>query len=132
MPLALIILFPLFGFLINGLIGRRLPKPVPGLIASLAVLLSFMVAVVRFLALAANPEAASVPEISYTWMAVGDFSVNISLLFDQLSAVMILIITGIGFLIHLYSVGYMAHDHNDEQGVLYARYFTFLNLFIAF
>ena len=133
MPLALIILLPLCGFLINGLIGRRLPRPVPGIIGCIAVFLAFIVAVTRFLDLAARPEdARSITETAYTWMAVGDFNVQVSLLLDQLSSVMILIITGIGFLIHLYSAGYMAHDHNDPDGVLYARYFSFLNLFIAF
>ncbi|HVF11084.1 MAG TPA: NADH-quinone oxidoreductase subunit L, partial [Abditibacteriaceae bacterium] len=132
MPLALIILFPLFGFLITGLMGRRLRKPLPGLIASAAVLLAFEVAVLRFLDLAARPESAQATEFVYTWMSVGGLRVDVSLLFDQLSAVMILIITGVGFLIHLYSVGYMAHDHNDPDGVLNARYFSFLNLFVAF
>jgi NADH-quinone oxidoreductase subunit L len=65
-------------------------------------------------------------------MSVGDFRVDVSFLLDQLSAVMILVITGIGFLIHLYSVGYMQDDHNDTEGRLYARYFGWLNLFIAF
>lgn len=133
MPLYLIVLFPLLGFVINGLIGGKLPKPIPGAIASLAVFASFAVAVMRFSELAAQPEEARrVVETAYTWMSAGKFSVDVSFLLDQLSGVMILVITGIGFLIHLYSIGYMAHDHEDEEGRLYSRYFGWLNLFIAF
>ncbi|MBV9865074.1 MAG: NADH-quinone oxidoreductase subunit L [Abitibacteriaceae bacterium] len=133
MPLFLIVLFPLLGFAVNGLIGKRLPKPIPGAIACLAVLASFVVALLRFFDLASRPEnARAINETVYNWMSAGSFKVDVSFLFDQLSAIMILIVTGVGFLIHLYSVGYMADDHNDPQGTLYARYFTFLNLFIAF
>ena len=133
LPLYLIVLFPLLGFVINGLIGGKLPKPIPGIIASLAVLASFGVAVLRFLELTSQPEdSRRFVETAYTWMSAGKFSVDVSFLFDQLSGLMILIITGIGFLIHLYSIGYMAHDHNDEEGKLYARYFSWLNLFVAF
>jgi NADH-quinone oxidoreductase subunit L len=133
MPLYLIVLFPLLGFLINGLFGAHLKKPLPGIIGSLAVLASFGVAVVRFLELSTRPEdARRVAEHVYTWMSVGDFRVDVGFLLDQLSGVMILVVTGIGFLIHLYSVGYMADDHNDPESKLYARYFSYLNLFVAF
>ncbi len=133
MPLSLIVLLPLLGFLVNGIFGAKLKKPLPGIIASLAVLASFGVAVVHFLSLSAMPEnARRITEIAYTWMNVGTFKVEVGFLLDPLSGVMILVVTGIGFLIHLYSVGYMADDHNDPESKLYARYFTFLNLFIAF
>jgi NADH-quinone oxidoreductase subunit L len=133
MPLYLIVLFPLLGFLINGLFGAKLKKPIPAVIASLAVLASFVVAVLNFLQLTSLPEASRrITETAYTWMSAGKFTVDISFLLDQLSGVMILVVTGIGFLIHVYSAGYMAHDHNDEEGKLYARFFTWLNLFIAF
>ncbi|MDQ3813887.1 MAG: NADH-quinone oxidoreductase subunit L, partial [Armatimonadota bacterium] len=131
MPLALIVLFPLIGFIINGFIGRKMPKPVPGVIACVAVLASFIVAVVRFMEVVGQADH-SITEHVYTWMSVGDLTIDVSFLLDQLSGVMILIVTGVGFLIHVYSAGYMEHDHNDPQGTLYARYFTFLNLFIAF
>jgi NADH-quinone oxidoreductase subunit L len=133
MPLYLIVLFPLLGFIINGLFGARLKKPLPGIIATAAVLASFVVALLNVLRLASLPEdARRITETAYTWMSVGDFRVDVSFLLDQLSSVMILVITGIGFLIHLYSVGYMQDDHNDPEGRLYARYFGWLNLFIAF
>jgi NADH-quinone oxidoreductase subunit L len=130
-PLYLIILFPLIGFAINGLVGAKLPRPVPGVIAALAVLASFAVAVAGVLSVH-DSASHSVTQPLYTWMTAGQFTVDVSFLLDQLSSVMILIITGIGFLIHVYSIGYMAHDHNDEEGRLYARYFAWLNLFIAF
>ena len=133
LPLYLIILFPLLGFAFNGLFGAKLKKPLPGAIAAVAVLASFVVALLRFFELSSQPESArSVVETAYTWMSAGSFSVDVSFLLDPLSAVMILVITGIGFLIHLYSIGYMAHDHEDKEGTLYARYFGWLNLFIAF
>ena len=66
-------------------------------------------------------------------MRAGSFKVDVSFLLDQLSGVMILVVTGIGFLIHLYSIGYMAHDHNDPQSTRLCSLFSrFLNLFIAF
>jgi NADH-quinone oxidoreductase subunit L len=134
-PLLLIVVLPLIGFIINGVIGARLPKPAAGVIGTLAVFAAFVVAVLRFAALAANPphDLAGAPhELVYAWITAGAMQVNVSLMLDQLSGVMVLIITGISFLIHLYSVGYMAHDHNDPEGKLYARYFAFLNLFVAF
>jgi NADH-quinone oxidoreductase subunit L len=132
-PLYLIVLFPLLGFVVNGLIGAKLPKPIPGVIASLTILASFAVAAMRFLDLSSQPETArSIVETAYVWMSAGSFKVDVSFLLDQLSGVMILIITGIGFLIHLYSIGYMSHDDQDPQGRLNARYFAWLNLFIAF
>jgi NADH-quinone oxidoreductase subunit L len=133
MPLSLIVLLPLAGFLINGLFGAKLPRPIPGVIATLAVGLSFVVALLNFLQLAGLPaEQRVIAQTAYTWMQAGSFQVDISFLLDQLSGVMILVVTGIGTLIHLYSIGYMAHDHNDPEGHKYARFFTYLNLFIAF
>src|SRR5206468_4313207 len=109
------------------------PRPLPGLIASLAVLAAFVVALLNFFNLAAQPEdSRQVTDLAYTWISVGNLQVSVSFLLDQLSGVMILIVTGIGFLIHVYSVGYMAHDERDPAGVRNARYFCWLNLFIAF
>jgi NADH-quinone oxidoreductase subunit L len=133
LPLSLIILLPLAGFIINGLIGQKLPKPLPGVIASLAVFGAFVVALLNFLQLASMPEESrSVTQQFYTWISTDPFEAKIAFLLDQLSGIMILVVTGIGFLIHVYSVGNMHHDHNDPDGKLYARYFSFLNLFIAF
>ncbi len=137
MPLYLIVLLPLLGFVVNGLFGAKIKKPLPGVIASLAVGAAFVVALLRVLGLSAGNSATAdepnrIVETAYTWMNVGSLRVDVSFLLDPLSAIMILVITGIGFLIHLYSVGYMQDDHNDPEGRLYARYFAWLNLFIAF
>ena len=132
MPLYLIILFPLIGFALIGLFGQKAPKPAAGVLASVLVGASFLVAVANFLAMRDLPEGTFLHENLYTWMQVGDFQVNAALMMDRLSGLMILIVTGIGCLIHIYSVGYMQHDHNDPQSTRYARYFAYLNLFIAF
>lgn len=135
LPLYLIVLLPLIGFVINGVFGEKLAKPFPGVIACLSVGLAFAVAVSRVLSL---PNDTRVIETAYEWMSTpggnggAPFSVNVAFMLDHLSAVMIIIITGIGLLIHIYSVGYMKDDHNDPGGKLYARYFAVLNLFIAF
>lgn len=133
LPLALIILFPLTGFALCGLLGSRMKKPWPGIIASGAVLASFLVALLRFIELAGMAQdVRAINETVYTWISVGALRSDVSFLFDPLSAVMILVITGVGFLIHLYSIGYLAHDQHDPESRLNARYFCWLNLFIAF
>ena len=130
----LIPIFPLFGFLVNGFLGFKLPKAVSGGLATLAVFGSFAVAVSLFLHITGLPADARqlvVPGLS--WMSVPTdpqgipgFDVNFELLVDPLSVLMMLIITGVGGLIHLYSTGYMAADKN------YPRFFTYLNLFVFF
>lgn len=117
-----IILLPLFGFLINGLFGKNLPKMVVGSIATLVVFASFCIAVSLFL----NFEADSQPVIvrAFEWFRVNGIQVNFSFQIDQLSLMMIMIITGIGSLIHLYSIGYMSHDKG------FYKFFAYLNLFI--
>ena len=117
-----IILLPLFGFLINGLFGKSLPKMVVGSIATLVVFASFCIAVSLFL----NFEADSQPVIvrAFEWFRVNGMQVNFSFQIDQLSLMMIMIITGIGSLIHLYSIGYMSHDRG------FYKFFAYLNLFI--
>ena len=129
--LALIPLLPFAGFLVNATLGRRLPKSVSGGLASLVMLASFAVSVMAVLQLAGlDPEArmSRAPETVYTWIASGDLSIDVAFRVDQLSAVMILVITGIGSLIHIYSTAYM-HDESDSE---FARYFWYLNLFAAF
>lgn len=117
-----IILLPLFGFLINGLFGKSLPKMVVGSIATLVVFASFCIAVSLFL----NFDAESQPVIvrAFEWFRVNGIQVNFSFQIDQLSLMMIMIITGIGSLIHLYSIGYMSHDKG------FYKFFAYLNLFI--
>jgi NADH-quinone oxidoreductase subunit L len=124
---SLIIALPLAGFLINGLIGLfaenyRNKKQLIGLIANIAVFIPFAIAVYFFLNINADSEA--VVYKLFTWMEVGSFSVDAAYRLDQLSIMMTLVVTGVGFLIHLYSMGYMA----DDEG--YWKFFAYLNLFI--
>ena len=120
---VLIIAFPLAGWLLNGLLGGRLPRRMVGLIGSGTVALSFLLA----LAVARRPEVAGDGwrVTLYTWIAAGEFALPFSLLVDRLSTVMILVVSGVGFLIHVYSIGYMGED------AAYSRYFAYLNLFMA-
>jgi len=127
--LALIPLAPLLGFLVNAFLGKRLPKSTAGGLASAAMLAAFGVSVVAVWRLAALPaDARAIEQTVYTWIASGDFVLDLTLRLDPLSAVMILVITGIGSLIHIYSTSYM-HDEIDSE---FARYFSYLNLFAAF
>ena len=127
--LALIPLFPFIGFLVNSTMGRRLPKSISGGLASLAMLASFVVSAISVWQLVGMaPESRAIEQTLYTWIASGDLDIALAFRVDQLSAVMILVITGIGSLIHIYSTAYM-HDEVDSE---FARYFSYLNLFAAF
>ena len=129
--LALIPLFPFLGFVVNAAMGRRLPKSISGGLASLVMVASFVVAAMsvwQLAGLAPEARAEQMPQVLYTWIASGDLKVDLGFRLDQLSAVMILVITGIGSLIHIYSTAYM-HDEVDSE---FARYFSYLNLFAAF
>jgi NADH-quinone oxidoreductase subunit L len=117
-----ILLFPLLGVLINGFFGRRIGKKWVGWVACAAVGLSFLVGVGVFFALLGEEHGRTVP--LFSWITVGDFQIEASILVDQLSTLMTLVVTGVGFLIHVYSIGYMAEDER------YARFFTLLNLFV--
>jgi NADH-quinone oxidoreductase subunit L len=125
--LALIPLLPFAGFLINAFLGRRLSKPISGGIACLAMLGAFGVSVWAAFAMIASPDRA-LQQTLYTWIASGDLTIGASLRVDPLTSVMILVITGIGSLIHIYSTAYM-HEETDGE---FARYFSYLNLFAAF
>jgi NADH-quinone oxidoreductase subunit L len=127
--LSLIPLFPFLGFLVNAAMGRRLPRAVSGGLASAAMLASFAVSAIAAVQLAGMEPADRVIETTlYTWIASGDFRVDLAFRLDPLSAVMILVVTGIGFLIHVYSTSYMHEEVPSE----YARYFSYLNLFASF
>jgi NADH-quinone oxidoreductase subunit L len=120
-----IVLVPLLGAALNGLLNRRLPKQAAGLLACAAVGVSFVMSVVVFLRLTSMPaEARFVSDTVATWMSLGSFRVDLAFAMDPLSGVMALVVTGVGFLIHIYSLGYMAHDAGFQ------RFFTYLNLFI--
>jgi NADH-quinone oxidoreductase subunit L len=125
MPLLwLIPILPLCGFLLNGLFGRKLPKAVVSAIAVGASMLSFLW--VLYILRTLQPLNTAHVERYFTWFQSGDFRVGVDFACDRLTAVMLLVITGVGTLIHIYSVGYMEHDSG------YARYFAYLNLFLFF
>jgi NADH-quinone oxidoreductase subunit L len=125
--LLLIPLLPLAGFVANAFFGRRLSKPISGGMACAAMIASFAVSAMAVMAMSGSPSGA-LEQTFFTWFASGPLQVPFSLRLDHLSAVMILVITGIGSLIHIYSTGYM-HEERDSE---YARYFSYLNLFAAF
>ncbi len=115
---------PLTGAAINGLIGKRLPRPLVGLIACAAMLAAAIFSTMTLFDLLRLPvEERSLYGELYNWMTSGELSVGFGFLVDQLSVVMMLVVSWVGFLIHVYSVGYMAHDNG------FARYFSYLNLF---
>jgi len=122
-------LLPFLGFLVNNFGARRLPKKAVGAVASGAMFVAFVASVASVRALLSLPaEEREVTQTIFTWIGSADFQVPLGLRLDPLSAVMILVVTGIGFLIHLYSTAYMVEEEPHE----YARYFAYLNLFAAF
>lgn len=123
--MALVILSPLIGFLINGVRYKKHSGNVAGSIATAAVAISFISSILLVVDLVGMPaETRRIAVAFFEWMAVDKFKINAGFVVDQISAIMILIITGVGTLIHLFSIGYMHHD----KGV--AKYFSYLNLFI--
>ncbi len=122
--LWLIPAFPLAGFLINGIAGRRMSKTAVNIAAIGSVLLSFLW-VLKVLAGLGSLEAAHV-ESYFTWIQSGIVNVSFDFAVDRLTAVMLLIVTGIGLLIHVYATGYMAHEGG------YYRFFAYMNLFMFF
>jgi len=137
--LWLIPLLPFAGFLLNGILGCRLPRWMVTVIGLLAPLGSLLIVFNATLVAASHPGITVCKGCAYQvpsylpnvenlghWLAVGSLHIDFSLVFDQLSLVMLLVVTGVGFLIHVYSVGYM---HSDPG---YARFFSYLNLFLFF
>jgi NADH-quinone oxidoreductase subunit L len=119
----LVPLFPLLGFLINGLLRRQLSKPATGFIGSGAILASFVVSVVLFL----DVKAGRTGVVSlFDFISFDKIHIPFAFQVDQLSSLFLLIITGVGFLIHLYSTAYM----KEEEDQHFARYFAYLNLFV--
>jgi NADH-quinone oxidoreductase subunit L len=121
----LVPLLPLIGFMIIGLFGKKLSKGLIGTIGSGVVLGSFAVALGIFFELSGQAQKSVTIDL-FSWITAGKLSIPFSFLIDPLSSLFLLIITGIGFLIHLYSTGYM---HDDEG---FGRFFAYLNLFIFF
>jgi NADH-quinone oxidoreductase subunit L len=123
--LTLIVLLPLAGFVLNGLLGNRLGKGFVSVVGCGLPILAFLATVRAFMQLQGG-DGSALLETAYTWAVVGDFRFEIAFYFDRLSALMTLIVTGVGSLIHVYSTGYMKDDAS------YARYFAYLNLFLFF
>jgi NADH-quinone oxidoreductase subunit L len=128
--LTAIALLPLLGFLLNGVLATALGGNLVGkrfvtIVGCGLPLLAFALTVKMLLALIAG-NYAPIVEVVYRWALIGDRSFEIAFLFDRLTAVMALVVTGIGSLIHIYSVGYMAHDKS------FGRFFAYLNLFLFF
>ena len=122
--LWLIPVWPLLGFLTNGFFGRRIGKGAVGIVACGSVGLSLLASLVAVAELLALPqEGRRVTQLIAPWIGAGNFQADWGLLLDPLSAVMILVVSGVGFLIHVYSIGYMREDPD------YPRFFTYLNLF---
>ncbi len=127
--LLLIALLPFLGFLVNASFGRRVSKAVSGGLACAVMIGSFAVSCAAVWRLVALPPASrAIAQEVFTWFTSGDFSVAFTLRLDPLSSVMILVVSGIGALIHIYSTAYM-HEETDAE---FARYFSYLNLFAAF
>src|SRR3954447_13193106 len=123
--LWLIPVLPLIGAAINGLFGRRFPQRVVNAVALAfpgAALVQALWIASRFGSLETIPHI----EVLGRWIQAGSFTVNFGFQLDQLSMIMLLVVTGVGFLIHIYSVGYMAHEGG------YYRFFAYLNLFMFF
>lgn len=122
----LVPVFPLIGFLINGLLGKKISKQTVSLVGPGVVGLSFawvLGCFWEYLHLPANAKPVEV--FVYNWITSGTFNAQAAFLVDPLSLIMLLVVSGVGFLIHIYSVGYM----HDDPG--YARYFSYLNLFVV-
>src|SRR5437660_7936624 len=118
----LVLLTPLAGFLVNALFGRLLPRRVVGWIGAGSVGIGFIFSLNLLLQLLTG--AHSLDQTYFTWWQSGDFNVPFNLYVDALSTLMILVITGVGFLIHVYSIGYMREDPG------YSRFFAYMNLFV--
>src|SRR5450631_1404457 len=128
--LTLIVLLPLLGFLLNGVLatrlgGNRVGKPFVTAVGCGLPILAFVLAVKALLDLKAGAYAPLV-EIAYRWALIGDSKFEVAFYFDRLTAVMTLIVTGVGSVIHIYSVGYMKDDDS------FGRFFAYLNLFLFF
>jgi NADH-quinone oxidoreductase subunit L len=120
----LLILLPLIGFLINGLFGKYLSKTLSGVIGSGTILGSFLLSLIYFIQLVHGAHGAEVK--FFDWISVGNIHIDFGVLIDPLSAIWLIIITGVGFLIHVYSIGYM----QDDEG--FQEFFAYMNLFIFF
>lgn len=121
-PILVLVVLPLIGFLINGIAYPRLSNSISALIGLIGPVIGFGIALYLF----QNPGEFNQEVELLPWIQLNDLSIPLSLVVDPLSAMMLLIITGVGSLIHIYSIGYMSHDEG------FGKFFAFLNLFIFF
>src|SRR6202521_1911580 len=117
-----VLIAPLAGFLVNAFFGRLLPRRAVAWIGAGSVGIGFIISLNLLLQLLTG--ARPLDQTYFTWWQSGDFSVPFNLYVDRLSTLMILVITGVGFLIHVYSIGYMREDPG------YSRFFAYMNLFV--
>ncbi len=120
--IILLLGFPLLGFMINGIFGKKVPVSFAGILGCLAIAASFTISLIFFFTDPGTPVKINLCH----WFHITDWNVNISFTIDHLSNIMLLIITGVGLLIHIYSIGYMKGD------AAYQRFFAYLNLFVFF
>ncbi len=121
----LLLALPLLGFAVTGGLGRRMGRTLSAVVGCGVILVAFVVAIACYLYVhgQAGPQTSN-DMVYYRWADAGSFHLDLGLLIDPLTCVMLLIVTGVGSLIHIYSVGYMEHDAN------FSRFFSYLNLFI--
>src|ERR1700683_842952 len=122
-PLAFILLFPLLGFLFNVFLGARRGRGAVNLIGPAAIFIPFGIALVAFVKLLTLPSGSVLSVTLWPWIYAGRFHADFALQMDALSALMTLVVSGVGAFIHLYSVGYMEDDDD------FARFFAYMNLF---
>ena len=123
--LALVlVLAPFLGFLINVFFGKSLGKTVSGIIGTAAVVISFIVTLFFFNQITSTEKPLQIT--LFDWIQISNLKINLGFLLDQLSLLWLLFVTGIGSLIHLYSISYMHDDENMH------KFFSYLNLFVFF
>ena len=120
--LILIPLLPLIGFTINGIGFRHVPKSLVGVIGSAATLGAFIISILAWNSFDGQPQVVKL----FDWISIGQLTIPFSFQIDQLSLLMLMVVTGVGSLIHIYSIGYMHHDEG------FGKFFAFLNLFLFF
>ena len=126
----LVVFLPVIGMLVNWLFGKWLGEKGVGVVASLATGLAFVVAVLLAVGLAANPEPSTLKLLD--WITVGTLNASWAMRVDTLSVTMMLVVAGVGTLIHIYAIGYMHQDvHHNGDPARFRRFFIYLNLFIA-
>jgi NADH-quinone oxidoreductase subunit L len=123
-PLGLILLFPALGMIFNLFLGRRAGRATVNIVGAAVIAVAFIVGLIAFVQLLTMPAGAALTCMLWPWIEAGSFHVDVALRFDSLTAVMVLVVSGVGTLIHIYSAGYMAEDED------YARFFTYMNLFV--